>query len=812
MYQDRWFPGQQDGIKTAREMPRDATGKNPEKTFKVRVNLFRMNWTKSIHQYGYDLPDPQTSADSERKLLERGWSDMKKHLVHFVIWLPGRIFSPTFVQGFPLKVRDENGKPVQLAVCHVAEISAQKIQDGYMGSASIVGQYIADQLAGQRRIQRVGKRFYKNDCQQVKGHHSVISAFCVNLARLGSAGPLLQLDVLHKPASAKNMVEVLKGAMEGTDIFQPFPEIRAEWLRFCVSATVVTNYNFRVYRIKQVHFDMNPSHIFTYHQRGGGDGEKFVEITYAQYLETFYEKSVTFKGQPLLEAYPEKAKEKVFLLPEFCCPTGVTDEMRQEKSPLSEVLKQIKVSPQERHNVIVRHGTEMENELPEALNAWGCQLGPPAETLEVDARQLETLQVGFNDKKIYAIEEGSFARSLRNGVQCPVTIERWLLFYPQTDEPVLEIWLRSLRDVARVAFGCKLEEPTKVCCSDQHGELQAKIEEYINPDTQLMMLLIPNKDVRKVYHSFKQMACDRYPCISQVVRSDTIRKRQSIGSILHKVVQQINAKFCGPLWQIIPKDSEDAAFTDFRKRPFMIFGIDVYLTFEGARWLGISATLDKVFSQYYSMAAEMEKGSVQRWRTSLSIELQRLFRDALNAFMDCNDGILPETIVVYRASVNQEEWPLVDAIEMQALLQVVNAASKFQKGYAPKIVIIGIARKTDMRIFRGDKENIRNPEPGTVVDDPRICPGPTPEFFLLSQAIAKGSAVPTHYTVLINRAELPLQLIENLTNRLCLMYYNVPNAVRVPAPVLYANKIAAFCGNVIKKPPRPRLQRTLFFL
>ena len=56
---------------------------------------------------------------------------------------------------------------------------------------------------------------------------------------------------------------------------------------------------------------------------------------------------------------------------------------------------------------------------------------------------------------------------------------------------------------------------------------------------------------------------------------------------------------------------------------------------------------------------------------SVPVALKHLFRDALNAFVDCNDGILPETIVVYRASVNQEEWPLVDAIEMQALVQVV---------------------------------------------------------------------------------------------------------------------------------------------
>ncbi|CAE7354404.1 melA [Symbiodinium sp. CCMP2456] len=126
---------------------------------------------------------------------------MEKHLVHFVIWLPRCIFSPTKVENFPLKVRDENGKLAQLDVCHVAEISAQKIQEGQMGPASVVGQYIADQLAGKRRIQRIGKRFCNNGCQDVKGHN-VISAFCVNLARLGSVGPLL-----HKPASAKNIVE-----------------------------------------------------------------------------------------------------------------------------------------------------------------------------------------------------------------------------------------------------------------------------------------------------------------------------------------------------------------------------------------------------------------------------------------------------------------------------------------------------------------------------------------------------------------------------------------------------------------------------
>ncbi|CAE7391643.1 melA, partial [Symbiodinium sp. CCMP2592] len=381
------------------------------------------------------------------------------------------------------------------------------------------------------------------------------------------------MDALHKPASAKSISEVLKGATECTDILQTFLAMRG---------------------------------------REGVTGTKFVEISHAEYLDT-YDKSGAFKDQPLLEAYPEKAKEKVFLLPEFCCPLGVTDEMHQEKSPLSELLTQIKVSPQGSHKRVVSHGQDMENELPDTLD-W----------------------VGFNEKEIHATEEGQFFQT--------TSLADVVLFILS----ILEIWLRSLRDVARVASGCWLEEPTKVCCSGQHGELQSKIIEYIIGGTQLMRLLLPNQDVRKVYHSFKYVACERIP------------------------VQRINAKFCGAVWQIIPKDSEDT-FTDFRKRR------------------------GKVFSQSYSMAAELEKGSVQRWRTSLSVELQRLFRDALNAFVDCNDGILPETIVVYRASVNRRNGA---SCGCEALLAVVRRlegeAAKFQKG--------------------------------TVVDDP----GPTPEFVLLN--------------------------------------------------------------------------------
>lgn len=52
----------------------------------------------------------------------------------------------------------------------------------------------------------------------------------------------------------------------------------------------------------------------------------------------------------------------------------------------------------------------------------GVSLDPPQRS-----KPLETLQAG-NDKKICAVGEGGLARSVRNGIQCLVTIYQWLLF------------------------------------------------------------------------------------------------------------------------------------------------------------------------------------------------------------------------------------------------------------------------------------------------------------------------------------------------------------------------------------------------
>ncbi|CAJ1450787.1 unnamed protein product [Effrenium voratum] len=457
MFQDRYAPD--DGIQLVE------TGHSGQ-SIKLRSNCFRLYWPKEsfgIHHYRYQLSDPTVTPKVERSLLESAWPQLKSYLgPTFCVRAPGHIFTPATgevksgggkVETFrlPLELQLEDGTNLEMKVTWAELIAPDEIH-GDMGPASVVMNHIVNQLAASRNVQKVGKRHYDTTLEGAKGHHEVISAFSINMVA-SCVGPLMQLDVMHRPVGRKTLVDVISANMEGTDILQhqADKEIEKEWLRCCVSATVVTSYNNRPYRIKKVHFDKNPSHVFQMYER---EARQFIEMSLEKYVEVHYNRKIHMKRQPLLEAFPEKASETVLLLPELCLPTGVNEEIRRDKNPLGEALKQLKVSPQERFNTIVRHAAALHSDAADLCHSWGCSIQKLP--LEVEARQLEPLQVAFHekhDKKSYSVEDGNFSRWLRNGLLCPVTIDNWLLLYPHADEPVLEIWLRSLKDIAKVAFG-----------------------------------------------------------------------------------------------------------------------------------------------------------------------------------------------------------------------------------------------------------------------------------------------------------------------------------------------------------------------
>ena len=160
---------------------------------------------------------------------------------------------------------------------------------------------------------KVGGRLYKADAP-LDGSKGAFLNLVLSLQVLHTlSGPLLQLDLMRRPVQEKSIVEFLKSLMPLSDpyLFPLSEDLKAQWLQCCISATVVTSYNSRVYRIKEVHFDMRPKSKFTMRMRGQPD----VEVSFEEYLKTCYGVASLNQNQPVLEAYPDKKSERT--LPDF---------------------------------------------------------------------------------------------------------------------------------------------------------------------------------------------------------------------------------------------------------------------------------------------------------------------------------------------------------------------------------------------------------------------------------------------------------------------------------------------------------------
>jgi len=774
-----------------------------------------------IVHYHYTITPPAKTIAEEQWVLQQIWPMLTKNLETFVVRAPHHIFSPMMTPS-DLETKTPANSELSYPAHDISIRVWQKwnpdqINSGQIGEAEVVAKHIVKKLASATMYQKVGRRWFNsNDVMEGKSQMTIFSGFHAALSSLNSHGPQLQIDMVYRALHKRNIIDLIGSSLEADAMNLDDPDVKAEWRRRCLHATVVTLYNNRIYRVKAIHFDMTPQSKFMMYVR---DEKKKKEMTFSEYYQAYYNKSIQEQRQPVLEVYAEKDKEKVFLMPEHCALTGFNEEMRKDKNLMAEALKQTKVSPQERLNAILNLTADMaggklgeasgQNSAAKHCSDWGFSVDKTP--LELEARIFDPLDVSFGSKR-YVIEEGNFQRWMRNGLQCPTRLDDWIFIYPETDVPVLDIWLRSLRDIAQVAFTMKMADPTRIICSDQRAEIVQLLENRLTAKTQMVLLLTPQKDSKKVYQLFKQTTVSKYPCVTQVVKSETIRKRQSIAAVLSRIVLQINAKFCGPLWHI---DLEAPVTKPFFQGPTMVVGIDVYFSPEGEAFVGFAASLDTHCTEYFSTATALDTkdGNIHK---SLSLKIQAALRDSLVNFTKRNEGLLPEHILVYRASVQEEEWAKIRATEVEAIMAVTKAVTIQGKGaaYEPNFTFVGIAKRVAMRFFAPspNQHNIKNPEPGTVIDSPLVCRSNCHNFFLINQAVGKGTATPTHYFVLYDNASVPANALQNLSYRLSFLYFNYTGSVKMPAPAQYAKKVAHLIGTAVKTDPHKRLLRTFFYL
>mmetsp|Transcript_8990 Transcript_8990/g.9727 ORF Transcript_8990/g.9727 Transcript_8990/m.9727 type:complete len:198 (-) Transcript_8990:36-629(-) len=197
----------------------------------------------------------------------------------------------------------------------------------------------------------------------------------------------------------------------------------------------------------------------------------------------------------------------------------------------------------------------------------------------------------------------------------------------------------------------------------------------------------------------------------------------------------------------------------------------------------------------------------------MSENMTQCIREALEEYKNFNSA-LPEQIIVYRDGVSDSQRRALLAMEVPQILSALEGVN-LKVG----LMVVVVNKRISTRLMAQLSGGWSNAPQGTVVDT-SITSKTGYDFFLVSQKVTQGSITPTHYHVIYDTIKSKAEEIQMLTYKLCYMYFNWTGGIKVPAPCMFAHKLAYLVGDRGSKrlePPMPHSYltntlKTLYYL
>ena len=181
----------------------------------------------------------------------------------------------------------------------------------------------------------------------------VWAGFSPTVSQLKS-GILLNLNVTHKIIRYETALEEIHKMQNNiSDKSRLDEELRSFFKGCCV----VTRYNGeKTFTIENISLDLNPETKFNT-AKG--------PISYTEYYLTKYNKKIN-SNQPLLKVIDSRTKNEIYLIPELCYLTGLSDQMRTNFNLMKDIAAKTKGNPLEKYN-------ETRGVINQILSNPGCQ-------------------------------------------------------------------------------------------------------------------------------------------------------------------------------------------------------------------------------------------------------------------------------------------------------------------------------------------------------------------------------------------------------------------------------------------------------
>nr|UVZ36470.1 piwi isoform X2 [Plutella xylostella] len=597
---------------------------------------------------------------------------------------------------------------------------------------------------------------------------------------------LMVAEIAHKVLRMDTILQMLNEYSQSKG-----SQYKRMFLEDVVGKIVMTDYNKKTYRVDDVKWDESPQCTFV--MRGEA-------ISYVDYYFKKYQIRIHDVKQPLLvsRSKPRDIRagmpELVYLVPELCRQTGLSDEMRTNFQLMKALDVHTKLGPDARIQKLMSFNRRLTQtpEVVQELKDWEMKLSTTLVKIKGRHMPPENIVQG-NDVRFPAGDtHDGWTREMRSKnllsiAQCG----SWVVITPERQRRDTEGFVDM---ICKTGAGCGFRLPRpEIVAIQRDGSLEYanKCEDVIARLNPSIIVCVLARKVADRYEAIKKKCCIDRAVPTQVVCARNMTSKSSM-SIATKVAIQINCKLGGAPWTV-----------DIPVGGLMVVGYDVcHDTRSKERSFGaMVATLDKAMTKYYSTVNAHTSGE------ELSSHMSFNIGAALDKYREKN-GQLPSRVIIYRDGVGDGQIPYVanhEVVEIKKKLSEIYGGQPVQLGY------IIVSKRINTRLFVNRGRSGDNPKPGTIIDDVVTLPERY-DFYLVSQCVRDGTVAPTSYNVIEDTTGLKPDHIQRLTYKLTHLYYNCSNAVRVPSVCQYAHKLAFLAGQSLHGQPHYSLNTSLYFL
>ncbi|XP_068162691.1 piwi-like protein 1 [Antennarius striatus] len=635
-------------------------------------------------------------------------------------------------------------------------------------------------------MQQIGRNYYNpRDPLDIPQHKLTIwPGFSTAILQYESS-IMMCVDVSHRVLRSETVLDFMISMRQSCGSHR-FQDVCTKEL---IGLIVLTKYNNKTYRIDDIAWDHTPINTFTRADK---------DVSFIDYYKNNYGIIVSDLTQVLLVTRIKRrdpgsqSPTTVMLIPELCYLTGLTDKMRGDFNVMKDLTAHTRLNPEQREGRLNRfvNNVHRDAQANVELEKWGLRFDK--ELVSLMGRVLPAEKI-FQGQRSYDYDPraADWSREMR-GVPLlnPVPLEDWVVFYTRQNANVAQDLLTTLLRVSG-PLGIRLHKPVMVEYQDAHDALLRSLQRNVQPQTQMVVVILPNNRKDK-YDMVKKHLCVDFPMPSQCVVGRTLSRPGSLMTVATKIILQIACKMGGELWSV-----------EIPLKHLMIVGIDCYHDKQaGSRSIGaLVASLNSTMSRWYSKCVLQHKGQ------EIMDGLKMALRGALDDYLRYN-GCLPARIIVYRDGVGDGQLGSVVSHEVD---QIQESIRSMGQDYVPKLSVVVVTKRISSRFFDHMHGKVMNPPPGTVVDTEVTRPE-WYDFYIVSQAVRMGSVSPTHYNVVYDSSGLKPDYMQRLTYKLCHLYYNWQGVIRVPAPCQYAHKLAFLVGQSLHREPNMKLDDLLFYL